>query len=225
MELVANDDDTINEATTLTFNFAPLHNLPEDAEIVITVSDEYFDLSCDFEDFSGFDSDGPSCSYDSGDNAITLTNMFDEPDEDNGDYSYVYEDGSLLSITFESITMPDSAVSIEEVTVQTYWVNSGSSTRYSVDDYTEADSILTVQPDDFSSAFIDVSEEETYSDAFFTFEMTTTNAVPNDGKIRVLLPPELVVDDIDDIECSEFDENGENDEGLDDLECTAEELV
>ena len=77
MQFVANEDDTINEATSLTLNFAPLHNLPENAVIIITVSNEYFDLNCAFNGFSGFDSDGPDCVYDSGTNSITLTNMFD----------------------------------------------------------------------------------------------------------------------------------------------------
>lgn len=52
--------------------------------------------------------------------------------------------------------------------------------------------------------------------------MTATNAIPNDGKIRVLLPPELVVLDVSSIVCSEFDENGANNVGLDDLACVAE---
>lgn len=65
--------------------------------------------------------------------------------------------------------MPDSAVPIENVRIQSFWVNVGSATQYSVDDYIETASILQVQPDDFSSAFIAVSEQETYSDAVFAF--------------------------------------------------------
>jgi hypothetical protein len=178
--------------------------------MVITVPSTLFTISCTFSAYSGFDSNGPTCAYDSGTNAITLSEMFDEADEDDGDYSYVYDSDTNLSITFASLTMPDSAIEATGIQIQTYWVNDGSSTLYAVDDTTESSSVLTIKSDDFSSAVIQVSEEETYSAAEFSFEMTITNAVPNDGKIRVLIPPEIWVDSVNDIECSDTDENGDN---------------
>ena len=151
--------------------------------------------------------------------------MFDEPDDDNGDFSYVYEDGEYLSLTFSAITMPDSAVGITGLLVETYWLDSADGTRFDVDSGTTTSTLLQVTSDDFTSAFIEVSEEETYTDAYFAFQMTATNPVQSDGKIRVLLPPELVIADVDDIECSNTDENGENIEGLDTPKCDASTLT
>lgn len=115
IEMIANDETTINHDSSVTLNFAPLHNLPEDAMIVITVPSDYFVMNCNIESFSGFDSDGPTCIYSSSTNSITLTSMFDAPEEGNGDYSYIYTEGEVLSITFTSLTMPDSAVGVENV--------------------------------------------------------------------------------------------------------------
>jgi len=96
--------------------------------------------------------------------------MFDEPDDDNGDFSYVYEDGEYLSLTFSAITMSDSAVAITGLLVETYWLNSADGTRFDVDSGTTTSTLLQVTSDDFTSASIEVSEEETYTDAYFAFQ-------------------------------------------------------
>lgn len=213
---------TINTDSDVTFVFAPLHNLPEGAIIYISLDSDIFSLNCDITAYDGFDDDGPSCAYDAGANQVTLSDLFDEPASDDGDYSYVYDADNTLSLTFESITLPDSAVDVVNVVVTTVWVEDGSATEYQVDSYTETASVMTVEPDDFTSAVIEVSADETYSDATFSFEMTTTNTVPSDGMIRVLIPPEVWVDDHEDIACSNADEDGVTN-NLDSLTCDVSE--
>lgn len=151
----------------VTLNFSPKHSLDTTATIFIQfpTTPSSFNPSSTCTAAANFGTSF-SCVYTDGVNRVfQISNPFSS--------TYTYNAVSPLSLTFTTMTMPNSAFPIKDIQFSTYY-----SGQWAVDATTVTTDVMVVSPDSFQSQTVDITGTvQTYTTATFTFTFKLKSAV------------------------------------------------
>ena len=109
--------------------------------------------------------------------------------------------------------MPGSAIDIKGLTIRTFNNTGTVSTSHDIDVKVVTETLFKVEPGEFSLTKVNTTSKVTYTNTVFNFFLTSTNPVPVGGKIFVVTPPEVMIENVSNVVCKTI-------KGLNSIGCT-----